>query len=214
MEHLFEIIVEYRAFAPWITFGLILLAGLNIPISIDVLIIINALLAAHTIPEYTIPLFLSILVGCYLSAWISYYVGRKFGRKLMKYKWFSKILCEKKLTQVSNFYKKYGFFALLIGRFIPCGVRNCIFMTTGMSKMSFKQFILRDAVAVLIWTGACFYLYYSIGLNFQALMHYVKTFNILIFSAFVMTIIGVVWYKKSKKKALKQATEKQKLDDS
>ncbi len=209
MEHLFEIIIEYRAYAPWITFGLILLAGLNLPISIDILVVINALLAAHTIPEYTFYLFLSILVGCYLSAWVSFYIGRKFGRILMRYTWFSKILCEKKLNQVSNFYKKYGFFTLIVGRFIPGGFRNVIFMTTGMSAVSFKQFILRDSIAVFIWTSVCFYIYYTIGLNFQTLLKYVKTFNILIFFSFVITIIGVVWYNKHKKKVLNQ-----KLDDS
>ncbi|MCK4934848.1 MAG: DedA family protein [Simkaniaceae bacterium] len=213
MDYLFEIIAEHRSLAPWITFGLILLAGINLPISIDILIIINALLAAHTIPEYTYPLYFSILFGCYFSAWISYYIGRKFGRKLVKYKWFAKILCEKKLKKVNAFYSKHGLLTLTLGRFIPCGVRNCIFMTTGMSELPFKQFILRDALACFLWTSTCFYLYYNIGLNYQILIYYVKTFNILIFSTIIMTLIGVLWYKKKGKKTLPQPEKMQKNDD-
>ncbi len=200
MDSLVNFIIEYRQFAPLITFFLILLAGFNIPISIDIILVLSAVLAATTIPEYAVHLFLSFFLGSCLSAWIAYWVGRKLGIKLVKYKWFSKILCEEKLVRVGSFYKKHGFFTLLIGRFIPFGVRNCIFMTSGMSKVHFGRFILRDFIACFIWSLIAFYTCYSIGVNYQLLLHYLKTFNILIFSAFGVTLIGVIWYKRRNRK--------------
>ena len=47
-----------------------------------------------------------------------------------------------------------------------------------------------------------FYLFYSLGKNFEELVKYAKMFNILIFSAFSVTVIGVIWYKKVKKKRI------------
>lgn len=203
MEQLVEFIIKNSLYAPWVTFGLILLAGFNLPISIDILMVVCAFLAATTIPESTLPLYFSLLFGCYFSAWIAYWIGRKFGVKLQHVRFFSKILNQNRLDKINIFYKKYGLFTLLVGRFIPLGVRNCIFMTSGMSKFSFKKFIFFDAIACLTWTTICFYSFYSFGANYQLLIEKIKILNLYIFLAFSVTLIVFIWYKrKNKKQAL------------
>jgi len=200
MQKIVEFIVEHSSYAPWMTFGMILLAGFNIPISIDVIMVLSAVLAATAIPEHTYSLYLSILIGAYFSAWIAYGVGRLLGKKLLKLRWFAKILHQERLTKVGAFYDKHGFLTLLFGRFIPFGIRNCIFMTAGMSHSHFGRFAMRDMVACFVWVTTCFYAFYNIGLNYQLLMQRVKIINIGIFLAFSVTVIGLVWYKKHKKK--------------
>jgi membrane-associated protein len=199
METLVAFITDHADHAHWFIFGGMLLAGINIPISIDALVIIGALSAATVIPEHTTHLFLALLFGCYFSAMIAYWIGRLLGPKLCTWAPFSKIFNPARLEKARSFYQKYGLWTLLIGRFIPFGARNCIFMTTGFSKSSFIRFILRDALACLFWVSTCFYLFYTVGQNYEILYHYVKAFNILIFSAFSAAIIGIVWYKKRKK---------------
>ncbi len=193
-------IMENRSYAPWITFGLILLAGFNFPISIDVIMIVSAFLAATTLTEQTITLYLSIFVGAYFSAWIAYWLGRTIGNKLFKFRWFSKILTQERLKKINLFYDKHGFFTLLFGRFIPFGIRNCIFMTTGMSHSNFRKFALRDCIACFIWSATCFYSFYTLGVNYQILLNHFKIINLSIFSAFSVTVIGVICYKKRKNK--------------
>ena len=199
MNQIIQFVLANQVYAPWLTFFLILLAGLNIPISIDVLLVLSAFLAATTIPEYTFPLFSSILLGCYFSAWIAYWLGRVFGIKLLNVRWFSKILSPDRLKKVGIFYKKHGFLTLIIGRFIPFGVRNCLFMTAGMSKMPFSRFILRDAVACSLWASLCFYAFYSLGLNYEKLLRQMKIMNLGLFLSFGVTLIGVFCYKRYKK---------------
>lgn len=199
MDQLTEFILANRFYAPWLTFFLILLAGLNIPISIDVLLVLSAFLAATIIPEYTFTLYLTVLLGCCFSAWIAYWVGRIFGIKLLNVRWFSKILSPNRLKKVGIFYEKHGLLTLMIGRFIPFGVRNCLFMTAGMSKMPFGKFILRDGIACSFWASLSFYAFYSLGLNYEKLLNHMKTVNIGLFLAFCVTLIGVFWYKKHKK---------------
>ena len=203
MDQIIQFILAHQLYAPWLTFFLILLAGLNIPISIDVLLVLSAFLAATTIPEYTFSLYLSILLGSYFSAWIAYWIGRTFGIKLLNVRWFSKILPPNRLKKVGIFYENHGFLTLIIGRFIPFGVRNCLFMTAGMSKIPFTKFILRDALACSLWASLCFYAFYSLGLNYEKLLSQMKIVNLGLFLAFGVTLIGVFWYKRQKKTRVK-----------
>lgn len=195
MDAFISWITTHANHAHWIIFGALLLAGFNIPISADVLIIASALIAATIIPEHSLHLYLAIFIGCYASAVIAYWVGRLLGRKLMRWRWFSRLLPPQRLEKAQRFYQRHGFWTLLIGRFIPFGVRNCLFMSSGMSRLSFKKFALWDLFACFIWSFSIFHLVYYLGHN----PRYLKVFNLILFSAFAVTLILFIWYKRKKK---------------
>ncbi len=199
MDTLIDFITRHADQAHWYVFAAIILAGFNIPISTDILILISAFIAAKILPQHTWHLYLSILFSCYISASCAYWMGRLVGGQLQRFSFFAKILKQARMDKVRNFYEKYGLLTLLIGRFIPFGVRNCIFMTTGMSKFNFYRFILMDALACFLWCSISFYAFYTFGQNYQVIWHYLKAFNLLIFSAFSVTVISIIWYKKRKK---------------
>jgi membrane protein DedA with SNARE-associated domain len=199
MDSWHEFILSHASHAHWFVFGAILLAGVNLPISIDILVIATALVAARILPENTPQLFLSVLLGCYFSAWIAFWIGRVLGPKIARISFFSKLLSPERLEKARKFYMRNGFWALILGRFIPFGVRNCLFMSAGMSRMSFVKFICIDAIACTLWCGSFFYLVYALGNNYETLLSSVKAFNLLIFFAFSVTVIGIIWYKKRKK---------------
>lgn len=194
-----EFITAHASSAHWILLVGALLAGMNIPISIDLLMIIGATLAATIIPEHLIQLYFFLLIGCAISAWIAYWLGRIIGRKLLSIPFFSKFISPRRMAKVKTFYKKRGALALLIGRFIPFGVRNCLYMTCGMSRMPFMKFVLCDGIAVTLWSSLSFFLYYFLGKNIESLYSHVKWTNFFIFVAFSVTVIGIIWYKKKKK---------------
>lgn len=200
METLIDFILQHAVHAHWLVFFALILAGFNVPISEDLMIIISALLAATAVPENTAYLFIAVFLGCYLSDWIAYWVGRYLGPRLWKMKWFAKTIHTKRLEQTKNFYEKYGFWTLLIGRFIPFGVRNCLFITAGIGRMHFGKFLLSDGIACIISNTVLFSITYALGKNYQILISYLKTFNIAIFSVFLVTIISVIWYKRKSKK--------------
>jgi membrane-associated protein len=201
MDAIIQFIFENAQYAHWIIFGALMLAGLNIPISEDLMIIFSAVLSATVIPENTYKLFAAVFLGCYLSDWVCYWIGRKFGPKLWNIRWFAKSFDRKKIDTVHGYYEKYGFMTLLLGRFIPFGVRNVLFLTAGLGKMSFRKFILSDGIACILSNTALFTLAYTVGKNYEALLSSLKTFNIFLFSAFVVAVIGFIWYKRTKKAA-------------
>lgn len=106
-----------------------------------------------------------------------------------------------KIDKVETYYQKYGIATLIIGRFIPFGVRNCIFVSTGLSKMNFFKFALIDFIACSAWSSIMFFSFYHLGKNFEVLKQHLKVFNIVVFLAFSVTVITVIWYKYRKKRA-------------
>jgi len=207
IESISAFILANASHAHWFVFGALILAGANIPISADLMILLSAVLAASFIPEHTTHLYLCVLCGCCLSAWVAYWLGRGLGPKIIAHKWLGKIFSQARVNKMENFHKKYGFFALVLGRFIPFGVRNCIFFSSGMSKIHFGKFALMDSVACFIWSTSLFTLFYKLGQNYQALYHYSKLLNLVIFSVFGVTIIGIVWYKKRKDARAKKSQD-------
>ena len=157
------------------------------------MLFVSANLAAQY-PDHLGKLFLGVFLGAYLSDLIAYSLGRKFGPKLQKIKIFANSFQPRKIDKIKSYYEKYGVITLILGRFIPFGVRNALFMTAGLSKMRFFKFASSDLLACTISVSTFFSLYYYIG---PSVIHYVKRFNILIFLIFVIIVlILILKYKK------------------
>lgn len=200
MDQIYSFISQHSAFAPYCIFLLFLLAGMNIPISIDLLVIISSIIAVKLLPQKIFYLFLSCFCGCYFSGWVAYWIGRIAGGKLLKTSLGQKLFPEKKLKKLLSFYNRYGFFTLLVGRFIPFGVRNGIFMSSGASRASFKTFALRDIIPCLLWSSVTFFSFYKLADSYDLLVKYLKIINITIFSTFAVAVILFICYKRVKGK--------------
>jgi membrane-associated protein len=195
MDSFFTFVTSNADSAHWWCFILLMLAGINIPISEDFVIIVSGFIAATALPQNTLKLFLFVFSGCYFSDAVSYSIGRIFTPWLRKKKWLQKIVENKRIDQVNEFYSKYGVLTLFFGRFIPFGVRNCLFMSAGMGKMPFGKFMLVDGIACFLSNLILFSLAYSLGEHYAPLLTYVKKANLVLFILFVLTVISIFWYK-------------------
>jgi membrane protein DedA with SNARE-associated domain len=199
MELLSEFLIAHAAHAHWMIFGALMLAGCNVPISEDLMIILSGSIAATLVPENTWKLFVCVFLGCYLSDWVCYWIGRKLGQKLFTWKWFAKTISVKRLDTTRAYYEKYGFWTLLIGRFIPFGVRNCLFLTAGIGRMHFGKFLLSDGIACLLSNSILFSLSFTLSKHLDLVFRGVTAFNLFLFGTFVVTVICFIWYKRCKK---------------
>ncbi len=193
MEELLQLIQANIQYAHFIIFGALLLAGLNIPVSEDAMIFISALLASKY-PDYLPHLFIGVYLGAYFSDLICYCLGRFLGPKLFEIRFFANMVPPERITKISAFYQRFGVITLILGRFIPFGVRNALFLTAGLGKMNFFKFALSDLLACTISTISFFTLYYHYG---ESVINYIKQANILIFSL-AFLLIGVFWYRKKR----------------
>lgn len=193
MDQAIEFIQQNVAMAPYLIFGLLFLAGFNIPVSEDAMLFVSALLAVKN-PEYLWPLFWAVFAGAYISDLICYWVmGRVLGNKIFQYKFLANMVSQEKIDKINEFYKKYGVITLVLGRFIPFGVRNALFFTAGLGKMNALKFAISDLIACTISCSLFFYLYYTFG---AAVIEIVKKGNIVLFSIFLVVILFVFIRKK------------------
>jgi membrane-associated protein len=202
MDTLINILLEHASEAHIIAFWALILAGFNVPISEDLIIIAGGIVASTIIPENIYKIFIAIFLGCYISDSISYWLGRILGKKIWNIKWLKSTISEKKILKAQSYYHKHGFKTLLFGRFIPFGVRNCLFLTAGMSKMRYRNFLISDGIACLISNICLFSLTYHLGKNYEQIFRWVKAFDLVVFFIFISTIFFIIILYRRKKKLI------------
>lgn len=196
MDWLVEVISQNIEWAPYVCFIALLLAGVNIPISEDVLIIACALLAAQQ-PDYTLPLFMGIFWGAYIGDQFSFAIGRILGPKIWSHRFFRRMVKPEKVEKVRNYFHKYGAATLIIGRFIPFGVRNALFITAGLTKVKFRRFAMHDFIACLISNTTLFSLTYYLG-DYIAQM--LKKYQFLLLIIVLLVVAALLLRRHIKKK--------------
>lgn len=194
METIINFACENAIYAPYLFFGLLMLAGFNIPISEDIIIIGSGALAGTCIPEHRLYLFAWIYAGSWTSAWIAYWIGRHFGPNLYTMRWFRRIITPHRIEKLHHYYEKFGVFTFIVGRFCPGGVRNALFMTAGLGKMPFLVFILRDGFACIISSITLFSIGYIFAENYQTIVHYVVKYQEVAIGIAIVLFTSLIIY--------------------
>lgn len=195
MEQIIAYIASNIEIAPYLIFGLLLLAGFCIPVPEDGMLLTTGLLASLH-PDQVIPLFLGVYGGAYFSDLIAYWLGRTFGPKLWKIKLVEKTISMDKIRLMHHYFEKYGVITLIFGRFVPFGFRNAMFISAGLGRMNFLKFALADLLACTISTLFFFNLYYRLG---RPVIEYVKQSNYIIGIIAVIVILTIYIIKRRKK---------------
>ncbi|QPK64495.1 DedA family protein [Methylomonas sp. LL1] len=177
MTELLTFIQTHIEYAPFIIFSLLILAGFNIPVSEDGMLFIAAFLASQS-PEHWPLLYASVYLGAYFSDLICYGLGRIIGPRLLDLKFFAGMARRERIDKIHAYYDRYGVITLILGRFIPFGVRNGLFLTAGLAKMNLIKFAAADLLACTISTASFFTLYYRYG---EQMIEMVRKANIAIF---------------------------------
>jgi len=179
----------------FISFALLLLAGLNIPVSEDLVFIISASIAATIIPENKYIIFAGCYLGAFMSDIVAYNLGRYGLPLLFKTRFFNSKSTRKKIVMIESYFNKYGGVALFVGRFIPFGVRNMIFLTAGMVKFNYLKFTFIDLAALSITSTLLFYLGFKFGENIDIVLHYIENYKIFAFIILTIFIILILFKK-------------------
>lgn len=126
-------------------------------------------------------------IGVGISAWlgdqVGYALGRHFGRPYLdkrKGAWLRKAI-----VSSENFYAKWGWWAMVIGRFVPM-VRALVPPIAGIARMNYYKFFSANLVGALAW---------GVGLTvtgyFAATIPAVKNASYLIAAGFITASVVV-----------------------
>ena len=195
IESFFSYVCENATYAHWIIFLLLLLSGLNIPISEDIMLLGGGAIASTCLPDHALRLYIWIFFGCYLSAWEGYWIGRLLGPKLYRFRLFKSLITPARMEWLRSYYAKYGIFTFIIGRFCPGGVRTALFVSSGFTKMPFRLFIMRDGFACLLSTAVLFNIGYHFAANIDKILLHFHTYSSVFLIFFLVAIVsGLIYY--------------------
>ena len=202
MPDVFMMLGELIEFFPLMAFVGLIVGGINLPISEDLIIITGALLS-HERPELMFYNLLAIYLGVIVTDSIVYWVGTRARNGAEKASFLMRMIPEKALNKMRHFLDKYGILTFIVCRFIPFGVRNTLFFSAGFFKLRYKIFIAYDILASMISVNTLFFLTYHFG---EATRKPLMVAGIVLFIAFVSAIILIIirliiiWREKETKK--------------
>jgi len=203
LELLSSILAGAVPYLHFISFFLLILSGLNFPISEDLVFIISASIAAVYAPERAVLIFAGCFSGAFLSDIMVYGAGKYAGPYILKSGFFKKFFPESVINNIKKHYSGHGNKTLFFGRFIPFGVRNILFFTAGLVKINFKKFLIVDICALSVTSLLWYNMGYAAGGNYAEIIPFLNNFRfIVIASAF--TLGGIIIFKRVSSKSLMQ----------
>lgn len=172
-------------------FVILVLGGLGFPFPEGVSLIICGFLISSQIahPFLLIPI---ALAGVLTGDMLSYLIGRRYGRTILKYRAFKKIVSQKRLDSFEEKLDRKGFLFIFFGGRFMSG----IFLVAGIMGMPQRKLLLCDTISAItgmvIWGGIGYMSAHSLEIIRQD-MTVVEHLAILVG---VLFLIGYLFYKK------------------
>jgi membrane-associated protein len=93
-------------------------------------------------------LILVIFMAAFVGDQVGYVIGRKLGRPYLERKNSPRM--QKKLARSERFYERYGWWSVVIARYIPW-VRTFVPPIAGTVKMNYYKFLSANALGAFLW---------------------------------------------------------------
>jgi membrane protein DedA with SNARE-associated domain len=139
-------------------FLLLILGGIGLPIPEDTTLILCGFLVANGVIR-PLPAFLVVYSGLLITDFSLYYIGKKYGRRIVTHKKFHKIISAERLLKIEDKFRKWGVLIILLGRHV-IGMRAQLLLVSGVMRMTPLKFLIADAVSAIftiaLWGGIGF----------------------------------------------------------
>jgi membrane protein DedA with SNARE-associated domain len=129
-------------------FILLILGEIGLPFPEDATLILSGFLIARKVTK-PLPTFMVVYSGLLLTDFSLYWVGKKYGRKVIEHKRFRRILSAERLLTLEEKFRKWGIYVVFVGRHF-LGIRAQIFLAAGVMRMSTLKFIMADAASAIL----------------------------------------------------------------
>jgi membrane protein DedA with SNARE-associated domain len=134
--------------------------------------------------DYRLLAFLAFVAVLY-SDMLVFLIGKYFGAKIFKTKFFAKHFSENRLEKVNRWYRKWGALACGIFRFTP-GLRFPGHMSCGMMGVPVSKFLLVDGLAALLTVPTQVLLVAFYG---EVILSKFKEFKLVLLGLFIIWLL-------------------------
>jgi len=139
-----------------------------------------------------LPAFSIILIGILISDSIIFYIGKKFGNKILNLRFLFHIFSKEKTERIKKLFDDHNWKIIFAGRF-AAGFRPVVLFTAGLSSgLSFLSFFFVDFLASLIYIPFLVFLGYRFSYSIDRWIH--NTFKIYHIIEIAIIVIIVIWF--------------------
>jgi membrane protein DedA with SNARE-associated domain len=170
-------------------FLILLATGLGVPIPEELPIAIAAMMARWQLMNWWGAL-LSCLAGVLAGDILLYWVGRHFGRQILKWSTVRRMLTPAREARVMDAYHRHGLKFVVMARLVM-GLRAAAFLVAGLVRVPFPRFLLVDIVAVLLSVPLWFGVAYLVADSVAAALVWVRELQLWI-AGFVL-VTAAAW---------------------
>ena len=171
----------------------IILTGMGLPVPEEILVIAAGIASnAGTFEPWTA--LAACLVGAVAGDCASYAIGYHFGRALLRDRhWFSRLLTVEREQKFEIMFQRHGLKAFLLARFL-IGFRSPIYMTAGILRISFRWFLLVDAISAALVVSLFFGLSFIFAEGFKKLWGKIQGFEVVLTVGVALAAAGAAAY--------------------
>jgi membrane protein DedA with SNARE-associated domain len=180
-------------------FVVLLLCGFGLPIPEDITLVAGGIISGLGFANVHV-MFLVGMCGVLMGDAAMFTLGRKLGKRVLKFRPISRILTPARFRGVQLKFSRYGHWLLFVARFLP-GLRSPIFVTAGMTRrVPYWRFLLLDGLAALISVPLWVYMGYLGASKRELLMTWVHRGQAGVLSvAALIIVVGFVLVRRARK---------------
>lgn len=143
-----------------IIFGILVACGLGFPLPEDIPLIASGYLVWDGTMTWTGAISVT-LTGVLIGDTILFFLGRRLGMKVLE-QGRIQMFTPKRVRRTRAYFRKYGDKLVFFARFVA-GFRAAAFFMAGAMRMTFRRFILLDALAALVSVPVWIAIGYAMG---------------------------------------------------
>jgi membrane protein DedA with SNARE-associated domain len=144
-------------------FTFLMLTVFGFPFPEDAVLLLGGVVVSKGITS-PFPTLIIALIGVIIGDMILYYIGRKYGRRLVNHRRFGRVLTKRRLRRARVWFKRWGNPLVFFGRHLV-GVRAQIFLCSGVFKLHPGRVLAYDTASAAIGVPLMLGLGYVFGNN-------------------------------------------------
>lgn len=179
-------------------FAFLMLTVFGFPFPEDAVLLVGGVVVSQGVISLAPTLVISY-TGVVIGDMLLYYIGRKYGRRLVSHRRFGRVLTRQRLIRARGWFRKWGNPLVFFGRHLV-GVRAQIFLCSGVFRLHPGRVLAYDSASALIGVPLMIGLGYLFGHNLPYLRekvtagHWALTIAIFTLAA---AWLGYSYYRKS-----------------
>lgn len=131
-------------------------------------------------------------LGSALGLTVVYFVGQKYGRKIID-SGKLKFINHQSLLKTEGLYSRSGGKLLLISKFLP-GIRFALVFFSGLANLNFRKVFLFTSISCVIWNSLVILLAFYLRKKIAIILKVLSTYSLIVCIAIaVAAAVWIIW---------------------